>query len=246
MTLNPMFRPGIAMPGTTWYPEDFVTVASKWGYDWSPNPPVVAGIETVPMIWGRTIPLTVGGNSPYLLAFNEPDLASQSNIPPAEAATLFRQIETRFAGKSLIAPAPSQLNKQWIVDWHNSFISQFGVKPKIIALAAHAYCWTAQNAIAELQWWMNFRTQTRAKFIWLTEFNFWEDGRRTPEETWQEARTLINWMVAQGGYFPRWAWFTNRDCVGHPWCPPPGSCSFLANGDGTPTYYGEQYRLASL
>jgi len=71
-----------------------------WYYDWSPTPLLNASecgsnIEFVPMVWGaadvnRTS--AIPSSTTYLLAFNEPNLESQSNLLPAHAAELWQQV----------------------------------------------------------------------------------------------------------------------------------------------------------
>jgi len=91
-----------------------------WLYNWSPTPDqeVMAcleqlGIEFVPMQWGGggigDLAQTIFGNTKHLLAFNEPNFHSQSNIAPADAAKLWPQLEAIATkhGLKLSSPAAS-------------------------------------------------------------------------------------------------------------------------------------------
>ena len=56
-----------------------------WLYDWSVTPEICDSVEAVPMIYSRgSVGKPLGGNSPWVLGFNEPDLTSQSNITPQQ------------------------------------------------------------------------------------------------------------------------------------------------------------------
>lgn len=60
-------------------------------------------------------------NSTHLLAFNEPELSSQANLTPEQAAELWRQLMEPFAGRAKLG-APAVSNDGW--QWINAFLTQ--------------------------------------------------------------------------------------------------------------------------
>ena len=86
-----------------WYTEtvgqNLADLGVGWYYTWRPSTAdagfsAPAGIEHVPMIWGlkeatpETINAAQAEPSPYLLGFNEPDNAEQSNMSVDKAISL--------------------------------------------------------------------------------------------------------------------------------------------------------------
>jgi len=135
-----------AKKGVAWwcdgegYQNDPRRSGASWAYNWRAQPWMAEGIESVPMIWGaQQMGQAIGGNSTYLLGFNEPDLARQANISPEAAAVLWRQIERDYPDRLLVAPVPSQEAPEWIDTLYRTYISIYGEKPRFDALAAHLY-----------------------------------------------------------------------------------------------------------
>jgi hypothetical protein len=180
------------------------------------------------MIWGKsdankllsgTIPL--GGNSQYILGFNEPDLTGQANLTPQEAADLWYQIEAwvnqNHPGKKLVAPAPTYYGREWLTQFYNAFVSKYGRPPRLDALAAHCYAyppsqWTECQTV--IQW---FETKVVAwnipGGIWVTEYGFPADSCTGTSCNWTSAVTALNsftdWLQTKP-YVQRYAWFANR------------------------------------
>lgn len=204
---------------TAWNCEDARQVGARWFYNWWFAPLVCAGIESVPMIRDVSmLGLAVGGNSQWVMGFNEPDRPDQANLAPAQAATLWRQIEMDYPSKRLVAPVPSQLAIGWIVLFRNDYIQQFGQLPRLDALAVHCYFTYAQDCIAQLEW---YKAQARAwnvSEIWLTEFAFFACGR-TLDATALEIKRLTDYLE-HDPLFTRYAWFTNRTSPDEEWLNP--------------------------
>jgi hypothetical protein len=84
-------------------------------YTWSPFLPSKAkglGLNGIPMLWGpKQIPdfqrLVKPGYANTIFGFNEPDIPSQSNLSPADAAGMWKQYlePLRSQGYRLISPA---------------------------------------------------------------------------------------------------------------------------------------------
>jgi len=95
----------------------------SWFYGWSRAPSsqvgtsyVAAGVEWVPMVWGKSDELSdtnlasrihVGPGTKYLLGYNEPNFTAQSNLTPAQAAAAWPYLEKRAdqLGLKTVAPA---------------------------------------------------------------------------------------------------------------------------------------------
>lgn len=90
--------------------------AVSWVYNWNSSPPLDMpnGILFVPMQWGSMGIATFSGvvtaqGATTILGFNEPDLGSQANLDPNDAASLWKQyiFPLKSAGVRLGAPAIS-------------------------------------------------------------------------------------------------------------------------------------------
>lgn len=96
----------------------------SWNYNWSPNkgdPMDVSGLEFTPMIWNgadidKLAPKVIAEQAKIVLAFNEPDLASQANMAPDVAAKLWIQYlePLRAKGIKLGSPAVTQNGAGWL------------------------------------------------------------------------------------------------------------------------------------
>lgn len=173
-------------------------LGASWLYDWGTHPAIGdEWFEAVPMIWGAwgngPVP-EVGGNSPWLLGFNEPDIAIQANITPERAARLWRQIEQAYPRKLLVSPAPSGEGRYWLVQMRLAYRELFGTWPRWDALAMHCYQWTAAGCAGVLK---DYRAWVRdwgiAGGIWVTEFAFQKAWTADPE---REASTFVAMLEA--------------------------------------------------
>lgn len=107
-----------------------------WAYNWGFYP---SGIDTskysyVPTLWGPSPDHSTGfdaqaeaaiaAGSKAIFSFNEPDIASQSNLSPADAASSHAQFMGKYVGKALIgAPSVSNSGAQGQgLSWLQSFV----------------------------------------------------------------------------------------------------------------------------
>jgi hypothetical protein len=196
----------------------------RWYYNWSWQPPESAPTPDplfVPMIWDEKrmskvaeAVATARTGSGWLLGFNEPDLESQANISPEEAAVLWRQIEQQAAGVLLVSPTPSQEDFDWLWRMVAAYEAQYGSKPRFNAIGVHWYNW--QNP-ASVQPAKDHLLRVRAEALahgydvplWLTEF-------AGHVYTWDPAgghlrlmEELIPWMREQS-WIARYAWFATH------------------------------------
>lgn len=197
-----------------------------WHYNWSPTPLDCPWSEGVPMVWGKSIPSFVSGNSKYLLGFNEPDRPDQSNLSPQEAAMLWGYIEAYYPNKKLISPAPSHENPEWLREWHAL------AHPRLAGLAVHCYLPTAQECMTLVQKYIAWAQEWNVPEIWVTEFAF---------QDWTEAAQYIFWMERQP-LITHYAWFATRIDGDEKWAQGMGWKAPLFDKDNALTLWGERYQ----
>lgn len=220
-------------------------VAATWIYAWSVSPPNCTGTENIPMIWGASdVNATLGGNSQWIMGFNEPDSASQSNIAPSVAATLWRQIEQKYPTQKLVAPAPSGAAPNWLVDFRNAYISTFGTPPRLNALAVHCYSWYAElgdyGCIPHTRKFIDWANAWNVPEVWVTEFSFSPTAPSSPSQALQEANTFITWMNHQT-VVTRYAWFASKIQGSEPWALATFHTPIVDWNNGTLTSFGMMY-----
>jgi hypothetical protein len=223
--------------GATYDVSDVLRIGASWYYNWSKHPLVRPNLEAVPMLWSETqIGGLTGGNSHYLMGFNEPDQPSQANILP-EAATLYwRQVEQLYRHKKLVAPAPSQLNPDWLPRFRDSYLCLYDTPPKLDALACHCYFTTPQQAIKHVERYIGWAREWGIAEVWVTEFAFLPELGVT-----QKLREFCAWMQAEP-MVTRYAWFATRMSGHEPWSLGPDSNTGLIDYEsGELTDYGEAY-----
>ncbi|ROO58722.1 putative glycosyl hydrolase [Micromonospora sp. Llam0] len=201
-----------------------------WYYTWSTQHPGIrtpAGATFVPMIWGPgsvnpTELARAKQAGPYLLGFNEPDLAEQSNMTVEQALELWPQLEA--TGNVLGSPAVAWGGAD-AGGWLDRFMSgakRRGHRVDFIALHWYGGDFATGNAVNQLKQYLEAVHQRYGKPIWLTEFaliRFGDGGPQFPSEQQQAAfLTAAAEMLAGLPYLQRYAWFglpaTDRDRTG--------------------------------
>ncbi len=229
--------------------------ATSWWYNWSasPNSHVPAnyasayGMEFDPMLWDGnfndaavTAWLKINPAVHYVLVLNEPNLTSQANLTPQQAATLWPRYEAIAAqtGVKIVGPAitwGTMPGYQDPVVWMDAFYSAYeaangGRKPQIDYLAFHWYDYGLSGQLDRLTKY--------GKPFWVTEFANWHsqnDGAQidTAAKQQMQMTSMVATCESRTDVF-RYAWFTGR--VG----PDPHFDSLLA-GSGTLTDLGGLY-----
>lgn len=169
----------------------------SWCYSWLPDPGTWAGVdhERVPMIWGRNdVGATVGGNSVWLMGFNEPDLSGQANLSTGTAAVLWREIERLYPERKLVAPAPSDVWPGWIDAMRYAYFARYGSWPRFDALAFHCYKPTANECIAIGRQFVAWARAWGVREVWCTEFAFLPAWTADAEG---EARRFVAWLEGE-------------------------------------------------
>lgn len=218
--------------------QDATFINAAWGYNWWIDAPVFPnGAEGVPMMsTADAVEKPINGSSDWLMGFNEPNESSQSNITPSQSVPLWHRIEERFPDKELLAPAPSQTDPAWIVDFRNDYIQTYGYPPRLDGLAAHCYVASALDCEALIQWYIDRANEWGVPEVWLTEFAYMP-CTTSPRSPLTESNSLIDWME-RNPKVTRYAWYTNRQ-------PPADPCWSTALFDwytGSITVYGTMYR----
>jgi hypothetical protein len=227
-----------------------LTTLSKgisWWYNWSTSPEKgvattfqQTGVEFVPMVWGikgglpdpATIEKQIPKGAKYILGFNEPNFASQANIPAAQAAMLWPRIMqiAKDLNLKIGSPAPNYCagacNDTDPIHYLDTFFAAC-TGCQVDFIAAHWYACDGPALTHYLGLLKKYN-----KPIWLTEFSCMDAGDHSVagEETYM--KTALQILENDPMVF-RYSWFTGR------WTNPAG-ISLLA-GDGQLTELGNQY-----
>jgi hypothetical protein len=214
-------------------PLDFAALSPgvSWWYNWAaqPNKGVPAdyvaqyGMDYYPMLWNGNFDATAveaflaaHAEIKYLLVLNEPNLTSQSNLTPQQAATLWPSIEAIAAhsGVKIVGPQitwGTMPNYSDPVVWLDAFIAAYqaangGRSPQIDYLAFHWYDYGLDKQLDRLDKY--------GKQIWVTEMANWHsqnDGAQIDTLAKQEAQMqiMVGFCETRSDVF-RYAWFTGR------------------------------------
>ncbi len=227
----------------------------SWWYNWSPRPnsAVPADYATrystdfYPMLWNGNFNagdivtyLRANPSIQYMLVLNEPNLVSQANVTPQQAAQLWPSYEAVAAqtGVKIVGPAitwGTMPNYQDPVNWLDAFYAAYQAangnrNPQIDYLAFH---WYDYGLKAQLD-----RLAKYGKPFWVTEFANWHsqnDGAQIVTLAAQQAQMtdMVATCESRIDVF-RYAWFTGR------WNPDPHFTSLLG-ASGQLTGLGQTY-----
>lgn len=189
-----------------------------WYYTWSTQH---SGVDApgstgfVPMIWGKDSTgaadlARARAAGPYLLGFNEPDMAAQSNMTTDQALSLWPTLEK--TGQILGSPAVAY-GGDTAGGWLDRFMSGAkarGYRVDFIALHWYGGDFRTEAAVGQLKSYLEAVHARYGKPVWLTEFALtdFSQGVRFPSETEQAAfLSSAARMLAGLPYVQRWAWF---------------------------------------
>ncbi|EPQ29533.1 uncharacterized protein PFL1_02752 [Pseudozyma flocculosa PF-1] len=175
----------------TWY----------WHWQDGPNRVFDGKLEFVPCFWGKKYASLWQARKSEMaqklpkaiLAFNEPDIASQSNLQPAEAARLFQQELQPYRRKGVRVSSPQIV---WNVDWLSSFMKEcnkIGCDADFIAL--HWY--GGYNELQKLKDYVTRVYRTFNKPIWITEYGVTSAGGGSQAQVKQFHVDATNWLNSQ-------------------------------------------------
>ncbi|RPD56549.1 hypothetical protein L226DRAFT_520436 [Lentinus tigrinus ALCF2SS1-7] len=209
-----------------------VSFAYNWDSAFQGNLP--AGVNYFPMLWSAApehsnqweanANAAIAAGSTHLLFINEPDLATQSNTSPADAAKQWMQFMQPFHGKAtLVSPAitngaPPAMGTGWM-DQFLSECDKLGCS--VDAIAAHVYD-SATNAA----YYQNYITELGTKYnrpVLITEFG----ASGSVEQQQAFLQTMVPFLDGLASV-SHYAWFMTA--VGN-----------LVNADGSLTPLGQTY-----
>ncbi|OTA96724.1 glycoside hydrolase family 128 protein [Hypoxylon sp. CO27-5] len=155
----------------------------SWAYNWTPDPNgLKANVVYYPMLWSTASPhsdnwdthaeAAISNGADALLSFNEPDIASQANMSPADAAAGHIQYFAKYAGKVRIsspAISSSEESNQGL-DWLSQFFTACDGKCQVDFCAAHWYGPGGEDGATQF---LNHITKVHEacdnKNVWVTE-----------------------------------------------------------------------------
>ncbi|MFC4031077.1 sigma-70 family RNA polymerase sigma factor [Streptomyces polygonati] len=186
-----------------------------WYFTWSASHSGISGPGFVPMIWGaKSVDAATLAQAkqagPYLLGFNEPDMAQQSNMTVDQALSLWPKLMD--TGQVLGSPAVAY-GGDTAGGWLDRFMS--GAKTKgyrvdFIALHWYGGDFTTPDAVAQLKSYLQAVWNRYHKPIWLTEFALidFSNGTRFPTDQQQAAFVTSATKMLDGlSWLQRYAWF---------------------------------------
>ncbi|XUL91877.1 sigma-70 family RNA polymerase sigma factor [Streptomyces galilaeus] len=191
---------------------------ASWYYTWSTQH---SGITTpssgsfVPMIWGAKSVTDASlaqarSYGPYLLGFNEPDMAQQSNMTVEQALELWPKLMA--AGRILGSPAVAY-GGDTAGGWLDRFMS--GAKAKgyrvdFITLHWYGGDFRTPQAVQQLKSYLAAVYARYHKPVWLTEYALidFSQGTRFPSAQQQADFVTASTKALDGlSYVQRYAWF---------------------------------------
>jgi hypothetical protein len=176
----------------------------------------------------------IGGNSQYLLTFNEPDIGGQSGLSPIKAAFMYYFIQLKFPHFKLMSPAPSHLDVEWLVRFRKAYIEMWGSPPRLDGLAVHCYA-EASFCIPTVRKAVNWCNEWEGcQEVWVTEYAWWEGEWRN------EVQTFLDWCKSEPTV-SRVYWFASY-VGGKEWWGKGFRGASLSDRNGTLTPKGEFFK----
>ena len=229
----------------SWY-GNVVSLKSYWFYTWGTTLPFEKqpqNSEFVSMFWGKGNVTDANiayvkqwkdsGRIKYVLGFNEPDLADQSNMTVQEALDLWPKLES--IGLPLGSPAASWPTRDWIYSFMDQAIAQHR---RVDFICVHMYVGLDD---------VNFVKVLRDLYnkyhlpIWITEFatvdndaNTMAANRYTPEQVLGFMQRLLP-QLDTIPFVQRYSWFSGSPTSTRLWP------SALVAADSTLTPLGKYY-----
>ncbi|XP_060569539.1 uncharacterized protein LOC132727951 [Ruditapes philippinarum] len=214
-------KKGLAVDPRTFLCDDFQAFTNfAWWYDWGANLDLIKGesgcnnidanVDThVPMVWGYGSYFSqyyLNNEAAFLMAFNEPNHMTQSNIDPVLAASVWGEVEALANGRPIVSPSPARCDGPNCLcsteEWFDAFFANC-VDCRVDYLATHMY---SCNPYETMEFLENLYNKYGLK-IWLTEFacpNTWNDA---VQFAYMEA---VLPMLESAAYIYKYSWFVSR------------------------------------
>lgn len=189
----------------------------SWYYTWAVNHRGIVtapGVAFVPMIWGpRSVTRwqlkQARRHGHVLLGFNEPDLASQSDMTVSQALALWpRLIATRMRLGSPAVAGGGATPGGWLDTFMQGAAARH-YRVSFITLHWYGQDFSTSAAVSELKSYIQAVWALYHKPIWLTEFALWRFNPSTFPTASQQAAfvTAATAMLERLPYVWRYAWF---------------------------------------
>jgi hypothetical protein len=225
--------PSPGVPGVTWW------------YDWGNLPPAsggTPGIEFDPMIWGSGENGPIPAGSSFLLGFNEPNFANQSDMPASVAAENWPSVQALADAQGIPIVSPAVNFCGSVSDTSNcadpsvtdpyTYLREFFqdcVGCRVDYVAVHWY----NCDLPSLQGYIdgNDTLEGFAQFgkpIWLTEFCC--DNSNSPAAQQAYMQAAIPYLEGNPNVY-RYSWFNATNIPN----------ALLVNPDGSLTDLGQTY-----
>ncbi|KAI8634133.1 glycosyl hydrolase catalytic core-domain-containing protein [Xylariaceae sp. FL1651] len=166
--------------------QEFLSLGGQaaWAYNWgSSSSGLPDAVTYYPMLWSpapdhsngwdTNAEEAISKGADALLGFNEPDIASQANMSPQDAAAGHIKMMNPYAGKARISsPAiSSSENANQGIDWLKQFFNACNGQCQVDFCAAHWYGpGGVDGANLFLQHLKDVNTACDGKPVWATEF----------------------------------------------------------------------------
>jgi hypothetical protein len=229
----------------TWY-GNVVSLKGHWFYTWGTDLPFEKkpqNAEFISMFWGKgnvtdaniayVKKMKDSGRIKYVLGFNEPDLADQSNMSVDEALALWPKLES--IGLPLGSPAAAWPTVTWIYEFLDKAKAQ---KRRVDFICVHMYVGLDDvhfvGVLKDLHDKYNLP-------IWITEFATVDDAAKTVEANRYTPEQVLAFMqrllpqLEDLPYVQRYSWFSSSLNSSRLWP------SALVAADGSLTTLGKWY-----
>ncbi|HUC25622.1 MAG TPA: glycoside hydrolase family protein [Streptosporangiaceae bacterium] len=191
---------------------------ASWYFNWAAGHPGIkdpSGVQFVPMIWGagsvtKANLREVRHEGHYLLGFNEPDNAGQSNMTVAQALHYWpRLMATRMTLGSPAVATDAATPGGWL----DRFMTQAAADHyRVNFIAVHWYGadFATSAAVHQLESYLRAIHSRYHKPIWLTEFALIRFGATTTFPSAQRQAAFVTAatkMLQRLTFVQRYAWF---------------------------------------
>ncbi|KIJ60663.1 glycoside hydrolase family 128 protein [Hydnomerulius pinastri MD-312] len=206
----------------------------SWVYDWGTTAPSYladSGITYIPMQWGASgvenFAATVkASGAQTVLGFNEPDFASQSNIEPATAASLWTQYIQPLKADGVRLGAPAVTNAPSGTPWLSQFIGNC-TECTFDFIPLH---WYGDGLGPFYDYIWSFHGEFASWPLWVTEFASTSTNVTEVQDFASQAITYLDSLDWIEGY--AWFAFYRQDA---------GSYYNLLDANGQPNALGQIY-----
>ncbi|KAF8582541.1 glycoside hydrolase family 128 protein [Ramaria rubella] len=201
------------------------TSVVTWAYNWSPTPVdlTTSGLEFVPMQWNgagiQNLSAEVSNlRAKEILAFNEPDMPSQSNISPTDAAMLWQQYIQPIKQNGVRLGAPAVTNADTGRTWLEQFFAACtGCEVDFIPLHWYGddvslwiyhppHCGQSSEACRQIGTFYDYIYSMNGEFalpIWVTEFASTSTDDAAVEDFMNQTITFMDTL----DFVERYSWF---------------------------------------